>query len=153
MCKLSAKPTVKLRQCKRPLRQRKEKFNNIGTRRPVLREVLQFRISTSRMNWSTTEGRTGESSTWTSLKRWVVELFGRRGDLKRWVRFLIEKAADLNWLVIGGLLYWAFLFCKGSLDRAMICRMTCPMKSYWRGRVSAVNLLVLTSLNQLLFIL
>ncbi len=130
MWKLSAKPPVKLRQCKRPLRQRKEKFYNIGTRRPVLREVLQFRISTSRMSLSTTEGRTGESSTWTSLKRWVVEIFGRRGDIKRWVKFLIEKEADLNWLVLGGQWYWAFLFCKGSLDRATICRMTCKRKSY-----------------------
>jgi len=30
--------------------------------------------------------------------------------------FSISKAADLNWLVQGGQLYWAFLFCKCSLD-------------------------------------
>ncbi len=83
--------------------------------------------------------------------------------------FVVWKEANLNWPVQGGQLYWTSLSVKVLWLRVMSLLVCTKRKwrrkkfamnefwaksgnSYWRGRLSTFDLLVLASLDQLILI-
>jgi hypothetical protein len=56
-------------------------------------------------------------------------------------KFLLSKVADLNYLIQGGQLYWAFPFSKRSTiqhDKGLVN----PWNPHWKGRLSTIDLLM-----------